>query len=193
MGARTCCGDCRATSRSCCKVRSTEECFWKFWRALEGPHKASAMADILLPARWKMQEKSRTALRQERVDIVRDGGTGHVKAPGGNKVPGPRAVAEVGCTRPQIRPLGMFARFAVLTPPPLLRLGQLPRLTFPPGTLISTNSSPTLANMVRSPSYSSSGSTDSIQAQVIANSGHDDMIVRRSSSLHRPLQQTDLR
>lgn len=40
----TCDGDCRPTKRSCCNVRSTVVCFWKFWRAFEGPQSASAMA-----------------------------------------------------------------------------------------------------------------------------------------------------
>lgn len=31
--------------RSCCKVRSTVLCFWKFCRAFEGPHSASAIVD----------------------------------------------------------------------------------------------------------------------------------------------------
>lgn len=36
-------GDCREVNRSCCRVRSTEVCFWKFWRGFEGPHIASPM------------------------------------------------------------------------------------------------------------------------------------------------------
>jgi hypothetical protein len=40
----TCAGEFRPTKRSCCRVRSTELCFCKFWRAFEGPQSASAMA-----------------------------------------------------------------------------------------------------------------------------------------------------
>ena len=39
----TCDGDWRDISRSCCRVLSTVACFWKFWRAFEGPQRASAM------------------------------------------------------------------------------------------------------------------------------------------------------
>jgi len=40
----TCDGDWRDISRSCCRVLSIVVCFWKFWRAFEGPQRASAMA-----------------------------------------------------------------------------------------------------------------------------------------------------
>ena len=39
----TCDGDWRDISRSCCRVLSIVVCFWKFWRAFEGPQRASAM------------------------------------------------------------------------------------------------------------------------------------------------------
>lgn len=39
----TCAGDCLPIKRSCCSVRSTVVCFWKFCRALDGPQSASAM------------------------------------------------------------------------------------------------------------------------------------------------------
>ena len=39
----TCGGDWRDISRSCCRVLSIVVCFWKFWRAFEGPQRASAI------------------------------------------------------------------------------------------------------------------------------------------------------
>jgi hypothetical protein len=43
VGRHTWEGDCLEIKRSCCNVRSTVLCFWKFCRAFEGPHKPSAM------------------------------------------------------------------------------------------------------------------------------------------------------
>lgn len=40
---RTWAGVWRVVSRSCWRVRSAEVCFWKFWRALDGPQRLSAM------------------------------------------------------------------------------------------------------------------------------------------------------
>jgi hypothetical protein len=40
---RACDGVCLDMSRSCCNVRSTVLCFWKFCRAFDGPHIESAM------------------------------------------------------------------------------------------------------------------------------------------------------
>jgi hypothetical protein len=44
MQKHTCAGDCLPTKRSCCSVRSTVVCFWKLWRAFDGPQRASAMS-----------------------------------------------------------------------------------------------------------------------------------------------------
>lgn len=66
MSARTCCGDWRETSRSCCKVRSTDECFWKFWSALEGPHRASAMATARYLAIWEEEKVGSKKCAQRR-------------------------------------------------------------------------------------------------------------------------------
>ena len=40
--------DGRDVIRSCCRVLSTEVCFWKVCREFEEPHKASAMVDVTL-------------------------------------------------------------------------------------------------------------------------------------------------
>lgn len=56
--SRTCAGECRETRRSCCNVRSTVLCFWKFWSAFEGPHMESAMmSDMCLHRIKKWSEE----------------------------------------------------------------------------------------------------------------------------------------
>jgi hypothetical protein len=42
-GKLACDGVCFDINRSCCNVRSTVLCFWKFCRAFDGPHIESAM------------------------------------------------------------------------------------------------------------------------------------------------------
>lgn len=60
----TCDGEWRPTRRSCCSVRSTAVCFWKFWRAFEGPQRASAMAAVdTKPVTASYVKKGRKAMR----------------------------------------------------------------------------------------------------------------------------------
>jgi hypothetical protein len=39
-------GDCLEIIRSCCRVLSTVLCFWKFDKALEGPHMSAMMGNL---------------------------------------------------------------------------------------------------------------------------------------------------